>query len=308
MSLKVRVRVVPAEPVEVDFTWYNLIRARVVRETVGRARRVLDVGCGRGDVLLALAGRIGRGTGIDVSRSEIARAERARKRRRIGNVSFRIADAVRIPFRSRSFDAVLCLGDVLSYPGLYGRTWRVLSEFRRVLRKGGLAVLEGMNWEWEYRNYPPRGSSFHRGEKGRYLLVRDERTAAGRAVYRSFDVVPGTPLHRWIARQKWPVSPHGDKTKLNVEELQPVPRKWLKPRGTTRERYFTPASLARACRAAGFRAAEAVPYGQTYDIAHEAGGLKRVRRLRARLARAEAEIVLRLRVGSGPWLLVQGHV
>ena len=61
--------------------------------------------------------------------------------------------------------------------------------------------------------------------------------------------------------------------------------------------------LVRALGRSGFRTAEAVPYGQTYDIAHAAGTLKLIGKIRARLARAEAEMVLRLRVGSGPWLL-----
>ena len=218
-------RVIPTEPVELDFTWYNLIRSRVVRETVGGARRVLDVGCGSGSVLLALAGRIGRGVGVDVSRSEVARAERARKRRRVRNVSFKVADAARLPFQSGSFEAVVCLGDVLTYAGSYPRVRRALSELRRVLRPGGIAVIEGMNWEWEYRSYPPTGAAFHRAGRGRFAFVRDRRTPAGLAAYRRHEVVPGTPLHRWVARQKWPVSPHGDKTKLNVEELAPIPRR-----------------------------------------------------------------------------------
>jgi len=291
------------DPCCIDLAWYNMIRDELLRKTVGQAGQVLDVGCGKGDVLLMLSKQIGFGVGMDISRDEVASAERKRKKRRVKNLTFLRANALALPFPSSAFDVVLCLGDVLNYSNLAGQGGRVLSETKRVLKKDGLTAYEGMEWDWEYR-MSPYWTYFERTKDGRFHFNRAKRTASGRETGRSYEVLPGTPLHHWILKQKWPVSPQGYPCTFDVVEEKPIPRKWLKFRHIGKHQYHTPRSLKRKYEKAGFRDVEVFAYGETYDIVTKAGLLETVGRFKAKLARAEAKLILKTRMGSGPWLLL----
>jgi SAM-dependent methyltransferase len=298
----VHLEVILSGPCELDFAWYGAIRAELLRAWVGSARRVLDVGCGRGEALLTLAQQIGRGVGIDIDAGELAQAEPARIEQKITNVRFRQANALALPFPARTFDVVLLLGDVLAYPSVYGRHARVVAELRRVLKQGGIVVHESMNWEWEYRSYPLTGASLTRSTGPCFHFHRTERTPSGLETVRDYEVVPGTPFHRWILEQDWPMSPQGLNTSLEVKEVAPIPENWLQFRGVSRYKHYCPDELKRLYVGARFGRVEAFAYGATYDIVVKAGLLERVRPLQSQLAAAEAELASALRLGSGPWL------
>ena len=98
------------------------------------SRRVLDLGCGEGEVLAGLV-RWGalpaRLVGVDVRADAVARAHA-----RLPELRFDVADATVLPYREASFDLVLCftlftsiLDDDVAR--------RVAGEVRRVLRPGG---------------------------------------------------------------------------------------------------------------------------------------------------------------------------
>lgn len=96
-----------------------------------RPRRVLEVGCGEAVVIQYLSGRV---PGARFDGAELDDAALARGRARCPGVSLVRADAYELPFRSRSYDLVLCL-EVLEHlddPG------RALRELRRVSRGGCL--------------------------------------------------------------------------------------------------------------------------------------------------------------------------
>lgn len=108
--------------------------------------RVLDVGCGTGDDILALAERLdttGVAVGVDSSRAMVATGhERARETAPTAPVNFSVADATRLPFRDDAFDGA--------------RTDRVLqhlqeprrgfAELVRVTRPGGRVVVTDSDW------------------------------------------------------------------------------------------------------------------------------------------------------------------
>ncbi len=75
MNKLLNLSVVPAQPCSVDFAWYDEIRANLLHKTVNDKGRVLDVGCGRDDVLFILYGQIWEGIGIDISQTDLDRAE-----------------------------------------------------------------------------------------------------------------------------------------------------------------------------------------------------------------------------------------
>ena len=305
MSESLNLRVVPAQPCDIDFAWYEEIRAGLLRRTVEQANRVLDVGCGRGDVLLMLSEQIEEGIGIDICRDDLERAECGQKRQGMTNVKFQYADATALPFPDGGFDVVLLLGDVLSYPSTYSKHETVVAELRRVLKEGGIVVHESTNWDWEYRwPYPPSDISLMRSGKNDFTMHRIRRDVSGLETTQDYEVLPATPLYQWILEQEWPVSPQGANTRIEVKEDTPIPKEWLKFCGVSQYKHYGAQDLARLYKRAGFHHPEVFAYGQTYDIAAKAGLLERVAAFQSELAAAEAEVAFTLRLGSGPWLFL----
>jgi len=104
-------------------------------------QRVLDLAAGTGDVSLGLSRQVGDGGHVIVS--DINRAMLSRGRDRltdagvVGNVSYVLADAERLPFPDRSLDRVSMAFGLRNVT----RKERALAAMRRVLRPGGRAVV-----------------------------------------------------------------------------------------------------------------------------------------------------------------------
>lgn len=106
-------------------------------------RQVLDVGCGVGVDLPALADRVGADglvIGLDRDPNLLKAAREASAGR--GNVRLVVADALELPFPNRSFDGVRA-DRVLQY---IPESAQVLNEMARVLRPGGTLVLVEPDW------------------------------------------------------------------------------------------------------------------------------------------------------------------
>jgi len=125
--------------------------------TLEPGMRVLDIGCGRGELLLhtARAGALSYGVdyaqdAVTIAREVVSRTDEV-TRSRIRGVQR--ADACRLPYATGSFDRVFLL-DVVEhlYPAELQET---LCEAYRVLRPGGVAVVHTMPNLWYYRcGYP----------------------------------------------------------------------------------------------------------------------------------------------------------
>ena len=113
-----------------------LSRQRLALEMVEAAGRlpskILDVGCGTGEMAAKLMGRGYTVWGLDISEAMISHA-----RDRWGSDRFQVGDTEHIPFGNNMFDAVVCLG-VIEYQDTDEQTLR---EIWRVLKPGGWAVI-----------------------------------------------------------------------------------------------------------------------------------------------------------------------
>jgi SAM-dependent methyltransferase len=299
-------KVLPSACTDLDLTWYEMIRDELLRRIIPEGARVLDVGCGAGEVLRTLSGRIQEGVGVDISEERVTRARNEARETGLANVEFGRASVLELPFASGACDVVVCLGDVLSSSTVFGKQSQAVAEMKRVLAEGGLTVYEGMNWEWEYAG-SPQWTFFSRTGRGDFRLHRVNRTPSGRETSRSYDVVRPSELHEWIRDQEWPTSPSGHRVSLDVVEEEAIPQRFLRRRGTDRYQFYTTRSLEAMYTEAGFRGVEVFAYGQTYEIVSRAGLVDEFRPAMEELARAEAELILEQRAGGGPWLFLVGR-
>ncbi len=106
--------------------------------------RVVDIGCGIGDELIAFAELVGpQGEAIGIEPNPGIRAEAARRAEAAGSIArFIDGEAYRLPFDDSTVDVVRC-----------ERVWqhidepdRAASEIARVLRPGGRAVVIDTDW------------------------------------------------------------------------------------------------------------------------------------------------------------------
>lgn len=104
-----------------------------------KGTKLLDVGCGAGQLTIPAARRGIAVTGLDLAQNLV---DKARERARQEGLDIRIeqGDAEELPFEDASFDAVLSLIGAMFAP----RPERVASEMLRVCRPGGKIIMG--NW------------------------------------------------------------------------------------------------------------------------------------------------------------------
>lgn len=114
-------------------------QAEIASTLAARAgRRVLDIGCGTGNILRLAKPAFRECWGLDLSGSLLRELAR-----RVGDLRLQRADAGRLPYRSGSFDLVSCYGVLHHILDARG----TLAEAHRVLRPGGALYLDhDPNW------------------------------------------------------------------------------------------------------------------------------------------------------------------
>jgi SAM-dependent methyltransferase len=101
--------------------------------------RLLDVGCGSGNLALMAARAGARAVGVDIAANSILRA-RARAAAEALDVEFRQGDAEALPFGDEHFDVVTSMVGVMFVP----RPQRAAAELVRVCKPGGTIAM--CNW------------------------------------------------------------------------------------------------------------------------------------------------------------------
>lgn len=114
----------------------------LLRETgAGAGDRILDLGCGQGRHLAVFREHGLRSVGLDLSRPLLRRAREATD----GQVPLVRADMRGVPLADGVFDAVSSFFTSFGYFASRSEDRRVLAEIRRVLRDGGVYLLDFLN-------------------------------------------------------------------------------------------------------------------------------------------------------------------
>ena len=137
--------------------------------------RVLDIGCGRGLMMIGAARRLttGQAIGIDLWRLEDqadnapeATLENARREGVSDKTKVETGDACALPFPDAAFDVVLSHWVIHNIPASADRT-RALDEMMRVLRPHGVLVLADIAYLSDYRKHlEAHGLSNHQVDTG----------------------------------------------------------------------------------------------------------------------------------------------
>ena len=154
----------PAQPYSVEYSQVedlkrmNFIVNQVLVNT-DSAAKVLDVGCGNGNMSIALGGKGCNVLGIDISPQSI---EYAQQRNTLSNVSFKVVDASTLVASNQKYEAIVC-SEVLEH---LDEPQNLLHELRQVLTGNGVLVVTVPNGkgpretlitrpvQWLYRNVP----------------------------------------------------------------------------------------------------------------------------------------------------------
>ncbi|MCM3871331.1 MAG: bifunctional demethylmenaquinone methyltransferase/2-methoxy-6-polyprenyl-1,4-benzoquinol methylase UbiE [Pyrinomonadaceae bacterium] len=167
---------------QIDKRWRRLV-ARRLRDSIGSAdARILDVACGTGDLSLTLSETTGaRVVGTDFCRPMLKIAARKTANRK-PNLPLVEGDALRLPFRDCSFEAVTIAFGLRNLSDVE----RGLAELLRVLKPGGhVAVLEFSKpvvpgFRWLFNLYFTRVLPFFggliSGSKSAYQYLPDSVT------------------------------------------------------------------------------------------------------------------------------------
>ncbi|MEM4723850.1 MAG: class I SAM-dependent methyltransferase [Candidatus Hadarchaeum sp.] len=135
------------------------LRLQVALRLAGQlaSKVVLDIGCGRGEVVWHCARAGADVCGIDYSSDAISLAKKAAlfysPQAPLTSAHFQRADATRLPFRRDTFDVIFML-DIVEH--LYPEQLQcALAEAHRVLKEEGILIVHTMPNLWYYRiGYP----------------------------------------------------------------------------------------------------------------------------------------------------------
>ncbi|MDI6791949.1 MAG: glycosyltransferase [bacterium] len=115
------------------------LRMDLIRQW-GQGKRILDVGCGNGALLIPLLEEGYEVVGLDFSKNLLRELQQEWRKRggKEQNLYLCCADARSIPTQDSAFDFIFSVATLYHIPDIES----VMAEFRRVLKDGGVALLE----------------------------------------------------------------------------------------------------------------------------------------------------------------------
>jgi ubiquinone/menaquinone biosynthesis C-methylase UbiE len=123
--------------------WFKTVHAEVIRAVApGPNDNVLDVACGTGKALRAMAAMAQSGelAGLDMSKEMIAEAAAKAREQGIPNLQYHVGSADSLPFDDQKFDHVTCMNAFHHFPDQK----KSLEEMVRVSKIGGSVYIADM--------------------------------------------------------------------------------------------------------------------------------------------------------------------
>ncbi len=160
---------------EANFRGEKAVIRRELLPHAGAAPRVLDLGCGTGELAPVFLRHGYAYDGIDVDTPRIAYA-----RAHFPGGAFQVMDAAHLAYPDAAFDQVLVTGVFHHLPDAVVRA--IVAEMRRVLRPGGRVLVMEDTPPPPGRN--PLGGLVHRADEGGFI----RRPAEYAALFRGFAV------------------------------------------------------------------------------------------------------------------------
>jgi ubiquinone/menaquinone biosynthesis C-methylase UbiE len=185
--------------VEDELWWYRALRGHVV-DSLPRARShfdLLDAGCGTGGMLARVREHCPQAvlTGLDFSERAI---ELTRLRETGATLALGSVDA--LPFADASFDVVLSL-DVIIVGGVDEQ--RALAEMHRVLRRGGMLILNLPAFDFLRGSHDVAVNTARRFNRPRLArLLRAASFTVEHATYWNLSLLPAVAAVRWLSRRR----------------------------------------------------------------------------------------------------------
>lgn len=173
MSVDVRFTSAEAEQfrqmdaVEDRLWWYRALRGFVLSVLPPRVNDTpsiaVDIGCGNGSFTAALASRGHSVIGIDLSELALSNAQSRGLSERVA-----VADAQRLPLRTETIDLVVSL-DVLETRWVKPDV--MLDEIARVLKPGGVALIQAAAFQWLLSQHDQAVGSTHRYHRNELISL-----------------------------------------------------------------------------------------------------------------------------------------
>lgn len=107
---------------------------QIINEFLNKKSILLDIGCGDGQVTYEIAKKVGKITGIDISKIRLKRIESLK----IKNFEGIFGDAQDLPFKDNLFDGALICSTLDHIPNPI----QALQETERILKRGGFCFVE----------------------------------------------------------------------------------------------------------------------------------------------------------------------
>ncbi|MBI2148752.1 class I SAM-dependent methyltransferase [Candidatus Woesearchaeota archaeon] len=124
----------------------KLIQDKIEAKTLRKAsnlpkeKNVLEIGCGSGTGTL-LINKYFSPKSISAIDLDPRMISKAKNKVKLSNVTFEVGSATKLPYKSKSFDAVFDFGVIHHIPN-----WKdSIKELKRVLKKNGLIILEDLS-------------------------------------------------------------------------------------------------------------------------------------------------------------------
>ncbi len=114
---------------------FNSEMLKILKLDKNKTKKLLDIACGQG-TFLAMTENLVKTYGVDISKKAIEKAKKTAK-----NTEFKVGPADKLPFESRFFDYITCLGSLEHFPDIE----KSLQEMKRVLKVNGKVLIHVPN-------------------------------------------------------------------------------------------------------------------------------------------------------------------